>query len=177
MRDNISHLIKNGSPDVSFTDFAYLHNSIQRDVAKGKTNYFRSKLDENMGQPKKLYLKNLGYSSKSKSKAKIVFNVDGTLQSDTYTYTVCNHVNKFLLVLPKIWLTNYPMSAMSTELRQILSRGFTRVKVLRSMNLSWRLLMKISFMKSWQAWTSIKPLVLTILLLGSWEMALNNLLP
>ena len=48
-----------------------------------------------MGQPKTLrkYLKNLGYSSKSKSKAKIVLNVDGTLQSDTYT--VCNHVNNF----------------------------------------------------------------------------------
>ena len=53
MRDNISHLIKNGSPDVSFIDFAYLRNSIQRDVKKAKTNYIRSKLDENIGQPKK----------------------------------------------------------------------------------------------------------------------------
>ena len=44
-------------------------------------------------------MKNLGYSSKSKSKAKIVLNVDGTLQSDTYT--VCNHVNKFFTSVAK----------------------------------------------------------------------------
>ena len=37
--------------------------------------------------------KNLGYNSKTKSKAKIVLNVDGTLESDTHS--VGNHINNF----------------------------------------------------------------------------------
>ena len=72
-----------------------MRNSIQREVKKAKTNYYRNKLDENMGEPKKLWksLQNLGYSSKSSSQAKIVLDINGTLQSDTLS--VCNHVNKF----------------------------------------------------------------------------------
>ena len=75
------------------------------------------------------YLNNLGYSSKSKSKAKIVLNVDGTLQSDTYN--ICNHVNKFFTSVVKD-LTNklphvsndYGIASDSFE-RFYLSKGVT----------------------------------------------------
>ena len=72
-----------------------------------KSNYFRRKLDENMGEPEKLwkYIKDLSYSTKSSSKAKIVLNIDSVIQSDTLA--VCNYVNSFLPLWLMIELVNY----------------------------------------------------------------------
>ena len=94
-RDKMIRLIKNGDQNVSFTDFATLRNSIQRDIKKAKTEFFKNKLDENMREPKKLwhYLGKLGYSSKTSSKSKIVLDIDGVLHSDTHDVT--NHINNF----------------------------------------------------------------------------------
>ena len=72
LRDSISQLIKKGNHDVSFTDFASFRNAIQRDVKKAKANFFRNKLEENMGQPKKLWkhLKILDITPKQSQKPK-----------------------------------------------------------------------------------------------------------
>ena len=100
-RDKISQLIKAGSLDVSYSNFAALRNSIQREIKKAKSNYFRCKLDENMGEPKKLwkYLKDLVYSTKPNSKAKIVLNVDGVIQSETLAAYNC-----MLITFSLLWL-------------------------------------------------------------------------
>ena len=109
LRDNISHLIKKDNHDVSFSHFASLRNSIQKEIKKAKINYFKNKLDENMGEPRILwkYLKNLGYSAKSNSKAKIVLNIDGSLQPDTLS--VCKHINTFFTSVANVLTNKLPL--------------------------------------------------------------------
>ena len=50
--------------------FNILRNKVQREIKKGKSNYFRNKIDENKNNPKQLWkqFKSLGYSNKSKEK-------------------------------------------------------------------------------------------------------------
>jgi len=85
-RDQISRSFKKGDANVSFSEYASFRNSIQREVKKAKSNYFKTQLDENMSNPKALWknLSSLGYSTRSKSKAKIILNVDGKIESETF---------------------------------------------------------------------------------------------
>jgi len=88
-------MLLKGDNDVSYQDFTALRNEVQRDIKKAKATFFQSKLEDSMGNPRKLWehLKHLGYSIKSKSKGKIVLNVNGDLCYDTLS--VCNYINDF----------------------------------------------------------------------------------
>jgi hypothetical protein len=72
-RDKIRKLILKGNKDVTYQDFTALRNEVQREVKKAKASYFQSKLEDSMGDPKRLWthLKTLGYNEKSKNKANI----------------------------------------------------------------------------------------------------------
>jgi hypothetical protein len=62
-----------------------------------------------MNQPKKLWniLRNLGYNTKSNSKAKIVLSVNGTLKSDTLS--VCNEINNFFTTIAQVLTNKLPV--------------------------------------------------------------------
>ena len=70
-----------------------------------------------MGNPKKLweYLKNLGYSDKSKTKGKIVLDINGQLCFDTLL--VCNYINGFFTNVASTLVSTLPspLNKFSTE--------------------------------------------------------------
>lgn len=75
--------------------YRFYRNLVQKEVIKAKSEYMSNKLEENKNDPKKLWsdLKNLGYSSKSKSSPNIVLNID-----DENCFEPCkiaNHFNTF----------------------------------------------------------------------------------
>ena len=78
-RDKALNLaIKNKTNNVLRQRFNFLRNKVQREVKKGKTDYFKNKIDENKNNPKQLWkqFKSLGYSNKSKVNSKIVLETD-----------------------------------------------------------------------------------------------------
>ena len=87
-------MILKGSSEYNYEDFTALRNEVQRDIKKAKASFFQSKLEDSMGNPRKLWehLKLLGYRNKSKNTGKIVLDINGSLCYDTLS---CNHMNYF----------------------------------------------------------------------------------
>ncbi len=96
-RDKIRAQLKKNYPGVSYLDYSVLRNQVQREIKKAKASFFKSKLDESMGDSKKLWnnLKTLGYSQKPSGKSKIVLDIDGELCYDTKS--VCSYINTFFI--------------------------------------------------------------------------------
>ena len=109
-RDKIRRKILKGSSDFTYQDFTALRNEVQRDIKNAKASFFKSKLEDSMGNPRKLWehLKQLGYNNKSKSKGKIVLNINGSLCYDTLS--VCNHINTFFTNIASTLVSKLPTS-------------------------------------------------------------------
>ena len=116
-RDEIRKEVHKGRADVTYQDFTALRIEVQRDIKKAKASYFQCKLEDSMGNPKKLweYLKNLGYSDKSKSKGKIVLDINGQLCYDTLS--VCNYINEFITNVASTLVSKLPspLNRFSTD--------------------------------------------------------------
>ena len=116
-RDEIRKEVLKGRVDVTYQDFTALRNEVQRDIEKLKASYFQCKLDDSMGNPKKLweYLKNLGYSDKSKSKGKILLDINGQLCYDALS--VCNYINGFFTNVASTLVSKLlsPLNKYSTD--------------------------------------------------------------
>ena len=88
---------KNKKDNELRSKFNLLRNKVQREIRMAKTNFFKDKIEENKDNPKNLWkqFKNLGYSSKSTGKSKIILDIDDTLSFDPKANS--NHMNKFFL--------------------------------------------------------------------------------
>jgi hypothetical protein len=107
-RDKIRRQLKVNTPNVYYQDFTTLRNQIQREVKTAKASFFQNKLEESMGDPKKLWshLKNLGYGSKANSKGKIVLDIEGKLCYDTLS--VCEYINNFFISVASNLVSKLP---------------------------------------------------------------------
>ncbi len=94
-RDKLFRKFKETNDSILFDRYKKLRNEIQRDIKKAKANYFQNKIEEDNGDPKKLWkhLKNLGYSSKSNSSTSVVLDINGSSCFDAYT--IACHFNDF----------------------------------------------------------------------------------
>ncbi|XP_071941144.1 uncharacterized protein [Antedon mediterranea] len=94
-RDKHLFLFKKYHCKDMYSKYCKLRNKIQRDVKKAKSEYFKTKIEENKGNPKKLWqtLKSTGFSQQSKSQNTIVLNNNG--HPCTEPFSVANLFNKF----------------------------------------------------------------------------------
>ena len=85
---------KFGIPD-DYKAFSCLRNKIQREIRTAKSEYFTSKVEEDIDDPKKLWqhLKNLGVKGKQKEEQNICLNIDGEICHEPKT--VADHFNSF----------------------------------------------------------------------------------
>ena len=77
--------------------YCRIRNDLQRDIERKKSVFFfESQINENIGKPRKFWqsLKNLGYSYKSESYAKIVLRIADKLCHDNLQ--IFNYVNNFV---------------------------------------------------------------------------------
>ena len=94
-RDHLLATYRKGKNMDTYRQYCRIRNDLQRDIKRAKSDFFESQINENIGKPRKLWrsLKNLGYSDKSKSSAKIVLRIADKLCHDTLQ--ICNYVNEF----------------------------------------------------------------------------------
>ena len=78
-----------------YKQFCCLRNKVQVAVKNAKADYISNKLEENKNSPKKVWktLKNLGYSSKTKSYPNVVLNIENELCFDAKQ--IASHFNSF----------------------------------------------------------------------------------
>ncbi len=95
IREGLLYLYKETKDEFIKTQYCIFRNEIQREIKNAKANYLESRLNENLGQPKKLWqhLKSLGYNNKSKSKSNIVLKINGALCYETKE--ICSYINIF----------------------------------------------------------------------------------
>ena len=113
LRDHLlKHFKKYGDQSV-FEEYKVCRNKTQKLVLKAKTNYFKSKLDENKNNSKGLWksLKHLGMPSKtSKSAASSIgLNIDDEICFDKHT--VACHFNSFFTNVASNLVSKLPKAA------------------------------------------------------------------
>ena len=68
---------------------------VQRQCKQANADYFKDGINENKGNPKKLWshFKNLGYQQNSKSDSNVILNIDGDNCFDNVK--IANHFSEF----------------------------------------------------------------------------------
>ena len=110
-RDHMRYCLDRGFPNASFREFTAIRNKVQREIKKARASYFKTKLEDSQGDPRKLWqhLKQLGYSSKSPENAKIVLNINGELCH--FTRSICNYINTFFATIAHSLVSKLPSVA------------------------------------------------------------------
>ena len=76
--ETLNKFKKTNDPDL-YKKYCQLRNLVQRETRISKRDYLTNKIEENVGNSKKLWdqLKKLGYSSKKKESSNVVLEIDG----------------------------------------------------------------------------------------------------
>ena len=80
LRDKYLKLFHNSKDPSIYTKFCSIRNRIQHQIKVARKNYFKTEIEKNKNNTKKLWnnLKQLGYQTKSKANSAITLKIDGT---------------------------------------------------------------------------------------------------
>lgn len=99
IQDNFLTTFRKSAKDVDYKAYCKLRNLVQRQCKQAKADYFKDGINENEGNPKKLWyhFENLGYQQNSKSDSNVILNIDGDNCFDNVK--IANHFNKFFTTI------------------------------------------------------------------------------
>ena len=107
--ETLNKFRKTNDPDL-YKKYCQPGNLVQRETRISKRDYLTNKIDENVGNSKKLWdqLKKLGYSSKKKESSNVVLEIDGETCLDPKK--VANCFNGFFTTVASKLVNKLPSS-------------------------------------------------------------------
>ena len=132
--ETLNKFRKTNDPDL-YKKYCQLRNLVQRETRIPKRGYLTNKIEENVGNSKKLWdqLKKLGYSCKKKESSNVVLEIDGETFLTLKRWQIALMDSLLLLLLT--WLTNCLLVLIYFTQSLPLFKIFIKVKMLRMMNL------------------------------------------
>lgn len=98
-RDDYITSFRKFGKDEDYRLYCKYRNLVQRQCKQAKADYFNEGINDNMGNPKKLWshFKNLGYKQNCKVDSNVILNIDGENSFDNAK--IANHFNSFFTTI------------------------------------------------------------------------------
>jgi len=107
-RDRLLYMFKKEKKKDFYKSYCKYRNLVQKEVKRAKSEYITNQIEENKNDSKSLWkhLKDLGYSSKSQSSAKVVLNIDDKICFDDKK--IANYFNDFFTNIASMLVSKLP---------------------------------------------------------------------
>ena len=134
--ETLNKFRKSKDPDL-YKEYCKLRNMVQRETRISKRDYLANKIEENVGNSKKLWnqLKKLGYSSKKKENSSVVLEIEGETCFDPKK--VANCFNNFFTTVASNLVDKLPPSFNLFNSDSSRFQEFYAGKMLNLMNSFW----------------------------------------